>query len=354
MKHSKKLFAFIMTLTMVFTMSFSAIGVSAATKTSGKVGAVKWNSKNKTVSFQVTVNKKMLKGAAVTHFIINDKNGKKATANKGAGLFTTKAKALDLYKALVKAGATPWVDTYAEDAVSGIEAGKTIVDVANDGNMSYSKLNMTFKKGKKTYTPDKLVSYKKAGVAAKAPVEMCFTGNYANQKAWNTGCVACIFSCYAGVTSNQAIGCGTTTKEDNYFYAKKILKAGDKYTVTYKIKPNDTGYNYISAGEFNKNMAKYTLLDVRPEAKYATGHIKGAYKATFVEAKETDETGVAALKGAVEKFGKNAKYVLCCNTGKGYAQAATKVLTSLGVKASNIKTLSGGFENWKTKFEFEK
>ena len=237
MKHSRKVFALIMTVAMVFTMSFATVGVSAAS-TSGKVGAVKWNSKNKTVSFDVTVNKKMLKGAAISHFIINDKVG--AGKAGGQGLFSTKAKPMDLYKALVKAGATPWTDTYAEDALTFAD-GTTHKDLVADnslayvGNQGYSKLKMTFKKGKKTYAPEKLVNYKKAGVVAKAPIQMVFTGNGYNQSQWNTGCVACIFSCYAGVTSNQAIGCGTTNKEDNYFYAKKVLKAGQKYTVTYKI-----------------------------------------------------------------------------------------------------------------------
>lgn len=351
MKYSKKLFALVMTLAMVFTMSFSAIGVSAAAKTSGKVGAVKWNKSNKTVSFDVTVNGKMLDGAAVTHFIINDKNGKKTTSNAGAGLFTTKATALNLYEALAKAGATPWVDKYAQDAVPGFEG--TILDNVNLGNTAYSKLEMTFKKGSTTYTPQELVSYQNKGVDGTAPVEMCFTGNYANQKAWNTGCVACIFSCYAGVTSNQVIAIGSTNKETNYFYGKDLLKAGDKYTVTYKIKANDTGYNYISAGQYNKDKAKYALLDVRPADKYNYSHIKGAYKASFVEAKNTDETGIAALTAAVKKYGKSKKYVLCCNTGKGYAKAAADVLKTLGVKAANVKILCGGFENWKTKFKYQ-
>ena len=346
MKHSRKVFALIMTLAMVFTMSFATVGVSAAT--SGKVGAVKWNKAKKTVSFEVTVNKKMLNGAAVTHFIINDKNGKKATGNAGAGLFTTKATALDLYKALVKAGATPWVDKYEADALPGLKGN--IVGNANLGNLSYSKLTMTFKKGKKTYKPQQLVNYKKEGNPATAPIEMCFSGNYANQNAWNTGCVACIFSCFAGVTSNQVIDCGSTNEAENYFYASNKLKAGDKYTVTYKINAKDTADNYITAGEFRKGMAKYALIDVRPEGKWNEGHINGAYKASFGAASETDKAGVAALTAAVNQYGKDATYVLCCNTGRGYAAAATKVLKSLGVKNANIKTLCGGYENWKVKF----
>lgn len=210
--------------------------VNAETKTSGKVGAVKWNSKKGTVSFSVTVNQKMLKGKDVTHFIINDMNGKKKTDNAGKGLFTTKAKALDLYEALVKAGATPWTDKEKSNAVKKIAKGKTILDVADSGNPEYSKLEMTFKRNGKTYTPQDLISFKASGVSKEAPIQMCFTGNYYNQQKWNSGCVACIFSCYAGITSNESIGFGTTNKKENYFYAKKALKKGQKYTVTYKIK----------------------------------------------------------------------------------------------------------------------
>lgn len=352
MKHSRKVFALIMTVAMVFTMAFATVGVSAAS-TSGKVGAVKWNSKNKTVSFDVTVNKKMLKGAAISHFIINDKVG--AGKAGGQGLFSTKAKPMDLYKALVKAGATPWTDTYAEDALTFAD-GTTHKDLVADssvayvGNQGYSKLKMTFKKGKKTYAPEKLVNYKKAGVVAKAPIQMVFTGNGYNQSQWNTGCVACIFSCYAGVTSNENIGINTTTKEDNYFYASKLLKAGDKYTVTYKIQPNDTGYNYISAGEYRANMAKYVLLDVRPYDKFKTSHINGAYKATFDKADATDATGVANIKAAVNQYGKDAQYVLCCNTGRGFAKVAADNLVKEGVKASNVNILCGGFNFWNTKY----
>lgn len=360
MKHSRKVFALIMTVAMVFTMAFATVGVSAAS-TSGKVGAVKWNSKNKTVSFDVTVNKKMLKGAAVSHFIINDKSSKGKTGQAGNGLFTTKANALDLYKALIKAGATPWTDKYADDALSFGYPGTNHPEVlsvkdyvalgdAYVGNPSYSKLKMIFKKGKKTYAPEKIVNYKKAGETAKAPIEMIFSGNYANQDNFNSGCVACIFSCYVGVTSNQAVGINTTTKEDNYFYASKLLKAGDKYTVTYKIQPNDTGYNYISPGEYRANMAKYVLLDVRPNDKFQASHIKGSYKATFDEAKADDATGVANIKAAVNQYGKDAKYVLCCNTGRGFAKAAADNLVKEGVKASNVKILCGGFNFWNTKY----
>ena len=353
MKHSRKVFALIMTVAMVFTMSFATVGVSAATKTSGKVGAVKWNSKNKTVSFDVTVNGKMLKGAAVSHFIINDKSSMGKTGQSGNGLFTTKANAMDLYKALVKAGATPWTDMAQEDALTfpdGTTHTQLIADTSKAyvGNQGYSKLKMTFKKGKKTYAPEKLVKYKKAGETATAPIQMAFTGNGYNQSQWNSGCVACIFSCYAGVTSNEKIGIGTTNKEDNYFYASKALKAGDKYTVTYKIQPNDTGYNYISPSEFRANMAKYVTIDVRPDDKFKTSHIAGSYKASFVEAKASDATGVAAIKAAVKQYGKNARFVIICNSGRGYAKAAADALVKEDVKSANAKILCGGFNFWNT------
>lgn len=346
-------FSILMALCLMMTMLVTP--VSAATKTSGKVGAVKWNKAKKTVSFEVTVNGDMLGGNAGVHFIINDKNGKTQTANAGAGLFTTKATALDLYNALVKAGATPWVAK--GKAVASLDADAKLEDVptGNLGNPGFSRLTMTFKKGGKTYKPEKLVNYEYKGkdTAAANPFNMCFSGNYDNQKAWNTGCVACLFSCYAGVTSNAAIGYDTVGEgADNYFYANEsVLKAGDKYTVTYKI--TKAPYNYISAEKLNKNMSKYKVIDVREAKDVTEGHIKGAIAAPVVNKDANDPTAIANLKKVVNKYGKNKKYVLCCYTGNAYAKAGTEILKKLGVKNANILTLAGGWNNWKTKFSYQ-
>ena len=356
MKHSRKVFALIMTVAMVFSMSFATVGVSAATKKATvKVGAYTVNTEKKTVSFKVTVNENML-GKPAVHFIINDKNGDKTTGNAGAGLFTTKGTALDLYKALVKAGATPWVGKTG--AVASLNVGDKLEDVAigNQGFPGFSRLNMTFKKDGVTYKPADLINYDYlgAGEGAADPFQMCFSGNYENQKAWNTGCVACLFSCYAGVTSNAAIGCGTVGEgADNSFTSKDVLKAGDVYTVTYTVKK--APYNYITAKKLKANMSDYKVIDVRKAEDSAQGHIKGAVAAPVsVEEGATDYDGRANLKAVVKKFGKNKKYVLCCYSGNKYAKKATDILINrCGVKASNVYTLVGGFNNWKTKYPYQ-
>ena len=358
MKYSKKVFALIMTVAMVFTMSFATVGVSAATKkaTTVKVGAYTVNTAKKTVSFKVTVNGDMLNGAAVSHFIINDVNGKNNTGNTGKGLFSTKGTALDLYKALVKAGATPWVSKTATP-VGSLAAGEKLADMgtANKGFPGFSRLEMSFTdKDGYVYKPADLVEYQYngEGTAAADPFQMCFTGNYKNQEAWNTGCVACLFSCYAGVTSNMAIGCGTTSETENYFYGGSTLKAGDTYTVTYKVKK--APYNYITAKQLKNNMSDYKVLDVREVADCAKDHIKGAYAASVPGGKVDSYDGRANLKAAVKKFGKDKKYVLCCYSGNKYAKAATEILTTrCGVKASNVYTLVGGFNNWKTQYPYQ-
>ncbi len=358
MKRMKKLFALVMTVAMVFTMAFATVGVNAATKkksTTVKVGAYTVNTEKKTVSFKVTVNENML-GKPVVHFIINDKNGDNKTGNAGAGLFTTKGTALDLYKALVKAGATPWVGKTG--AVGSLNVGDKLEDVAigNLGFPGFSRLSMTFKKDGVTYKPADLVNYEYlgAGAGASDPFQMCFSGNYENQKAWNTGCVACLFSCYAGVTSNAAIGCGTVGEGgDNCFTSKDALKAGDVYTVTYTVKK--APYNYITAKKLKANMSDYKVIDVRKAEDSAKGHIKGAEAAPVsVEEGATDYDGRANLQAVVKKYGKNKKYVLCCYSGNNYAKKATDILINrCGVKASNIYTLVGGWNNWSAKYPYQ-
>lgn len=189
-----------------------------------------------TASFYATTNEKFFTEdlPAISHFITSsvDTEGQKDNA-----LFDTKTKPLELYSVLESLGATAW----SSSSTATFADGKKISDADVKGiadSADYSKLTI------KIYDGDTLVGelkdvvkYEKDGVAQDTPdISMAFSGNKVNQTNWNSGCVACIFSCYAGVTSNENIGIGTTNKEQNYFYVDKTkLQAGHQYRIVYSI-----------------------------------------------------------------------------------------------------------------------
>ena len=90
---------------------------------------------------------------------------------------------------------------------------------------------------------------------------------------------------------------------------------------------------------------EYVFFDVRKAADYQTSHIPGALGYDMDAAKEGDfQAGVATMQEAIEGVDKNI--VLCCYSGKRYAQAATNVLSALGYDMSKVYTLEGGFTAW--------
>jgi 3-mercaptopyruvate sulfurtransferase SseA len=184
----------------------------------------------KTVEFKATVNSEYTTIneetgilPAISHFVLN-----KDTTDKSSP-FVTSVKPLELHAALTALGALPWSDT-----ARSFETGKTLNDVAGD-NENFTHLDITVDGAPMA----SVLKYKKDGVEADAAgaIDMAFSGNKENQTAWNTGCVSCIFSCYAGIVSNAAVGIGTVDADHNYFYLDTDkLAGGQEVTLVYTLK----------------------------------------------------------------------------------------------------------------------
>ena len=111
---------------------------------------------------------------------------------------------------------------------------------------------------------------------------------------------------------------------------------------------NDELAEAITSGKDN-----IVILDVRKLADYEEAHIKNSVSADVDAAKEGDnESGIANLKAALkeatgdENGTEGNDYLLLCYSGKSYAQKATDLLLTMGVDASNIYTLEGGYKEW--------
>ena len=188
-------------------------------------GDVTADLENKTVTIKAVVNKAYTDDPkAVDHLVLN--NGMKGDKDSP---FLTDALPLDLHEALTAIGAKPWSDSSRE-----LQAGQKLSDVEGD-NADFSHLDVTVN-GKPIA---QCFKYKKDGVEADPATafDLCFSGNKVNQATWNTGCVSCAFSCYAGVVSNNALGLGTTDAEQNYLYVDtSVLNGGDEVTIVYTLK----------------------------------------------------------------------------------------------------------------------
>lgn len=95
-------------------------------------------------------------------------------------------------------------------------------------------------------------------------------------------------------------------------------------------------------------------------ADYEKGHIAGAVSADVDGIFSGNKDAAAAnVKAAVDKYGKDKKYIVICYTGNKYAKAATGLLKNNGVENANIETLggddsmrsaAGGMKAWNAKY----
>lgn len=123
-------------------------------------------------------------------------------------------------------------------------------------------------------------------------------------------------------------------------------------------------YNYTNAATtFDKlKDSSYVILDARKAADYDNGHIAGAVSASvdgyIAEGGNKDEAA-ANVKAAVDKYGKDKKYIVICYSGSRYAKVATGLLMNNGIKNANIQTLggddsqqsnAGGMKAWNAKY----
>lgn len=119
-------------------------------------------------------------------------------------------------------------------------------------------------------------------------------------------------------------------------------------------------YNYTNAATTFDKMkdSSYVTLDARKAADYEKGHIAGAVSAD-VDGIFSGNKAAANVKAAVDKYGKDKKYIVICYSGNKYAKAATGLLMNNGIKNANIQTLggddskqsaAGGMKAWNAKY----
>ena len=111
----------------------------------------------------------------------------------GAGdkcMFAAYCTAEDFYNGMIEAGGEPWNTTTDKIADGEFTDGQKVeVTLTWDGQD----------------TPVDMVDSVKAADGA-FDVDMRFSGNLQNNKDCGSGCIACLNSCWAGVTSNAAYG----------------------------------------------------------------------------------------------------------------------------------------------------
>lgn len=122
-------------------------------------------------------------------------------------------------------------------------------------------------------------------------------------------------------------------------------------------------YNYTNAATTFDKMkdSSYVILDARKAADYEKGHIAGAVSADVDGIFSGNKDAAAAnVKAAVDKYGKDKKYIVIFYSGNKYAKAATGLLMNNGIKNANIQTLggddsqqsaAGGMKAWNAKYE---
>lgn len=126
-------------------------------------------------------------------------------------------------------------------------------------------------------------------------------------------------------------------------------------------------YNYTNADTTFSKMkdSSYVILDARKtddasRGGYIQGHIPGAVSADVDGIFSGNKDAAAAnVKAAVDKYGKDKKYIVICYSGNKYAKAATGLLMNNGIKNANIQTLggddsqqskTGGMQAWNAKY----
>ena len=122
-------------------------------------------------------------------------------------------------------------------------------------------------------------------------------------------------------------------------------------------------YNYTNADTTFSKMkdSSYVILDTRKAADYDNGHIAGAVSADVdgIVSGSSKAAAAANVKAAVDKYGKDKKYIVICYSGNRYAKVATGLLMNNNIKNANIQTLggddsqrsdAGGMKAWTAKY----
>lgn len=127
-------------------------------------------------------------------------------------------------------------------------------------------------------------------------------------------------------------------------------------------------YNYTNAETTFSKMkdSSYVILDARKtddasREGYIQRHIPGAVSADVdgIVSGNNKDAAAANVKAAVDKYGKDKKYIVICYSGNRYAKVATGLLMNNGIKNANIQTLggddskqsaAGGMKAWNAKY----
>ena len=117
----------------------------------------------------------------------------------------------DFYNAMIEAGGEPWNTTSDK-----IENGEF-----TDGQ----KVNITFTWDGQS-EPVEMVDTVRSDEGA-FDVDMRFSGNQANNKECGSGCIACLNSCWAGITSNAAYGYDTIDSGSRTVYLNDAVMPED-------------------------------------------------------------------------------------------------------------------------------
>lgn len=181
---------------------------------------------NKTVSFKATVNGAYMKEGS-WHLAVYE-----GGTNNGKSLFNvTKATPEEVHKALEGIGGKPGDNmTSANVGQPNVKVKGTSLDVyvSWDGQSEPLKLQNVLKELK----PNK----KAMGMDIK------FGGNLSDAgKSAGTGCIICMYSCPAGITSNAKMNSYKYTNQDKGAYrylgnSAKLPKDGTEVTIILKIK----------------------------------------------------------------------------------------------------------------------
>lgn len=163
---------------------------------------------NKTVKIYAEVNEKY-KDESTMHMIVA-RDGKEADH----AMFTSDAKALEFHDALeslgLKSGNNMTKDNMGKAQVEGDALD---VSFQFDGN-------------DKIFTVDEVVAD-----SSGQPIDIRFGGNYEFQENAGTGCISCLLSCPAGITSNHTHKIGDDEKENFTLMLNKDNVPADKTPV---------------------------------------------------------------------------------------------------------------------------
>lgn len=128
----------------------------------------------------------------------------------------------DFYDAMVKAGGTPWNTTDAK-----LEDGEFTDGQKVDVTLKWEGQDEAVALADALKTDD-----------GRPEIDMRFSGNQAGNKEAGSGCIACLNSCWAGITSNAAYAYGAIDAGNPHVYMDDSVMPADgtDVQVTFTLK----------------------------------------------------------------------------------------------------------------------